>query len=157
MSMSRLRNNNILSTKTTTALLIALAFPVSTAIAASGLQLKTDDREVYGTREIEAGEYAAGIAKLEIALQRAGPRMRKSPILNNLCVAYVATGELEKADIYCQMAVDTGYNQRLAYNNRGVMNYAAGDIEASIRDFDLSVKLGYGYGVATKNLALLKK
>ena len=156
MSMSRLRNN-ILSNNTTAALLIALAFPVSTAIAASGLQLKTDDREVYGTREVEAGEYAAGIAKLEIALQRTGARVEKSPILNNLCVAYVATGELEKADTHCRMAVDTGYNLSLAYNNRGVMNYVAGDIEASIRDFDLSVKLGYGYGVATENLALVNK
>lgn len=155
MPMTRPRNNNILST--TAALLIALAFPVGSASAATGLQLKTDDREVYGTREVEAGDYAAGIAKLETALKRTGTRLEKAPILNNLCVAYVATGELEKANSYCQMAVEDGYDLDLAYNNRGVMNYAAGDVEASIRDFDLAVKLGHGYGVATKNLALLNK
>ena len=137
----------------TVAVLATLGSGVNLASAAEGLQLKTSDREVYGTREIESGDYAAGIEKLELALERTVTRRGKAPILNNLCVAYVATRDLESANTYCQMAVDNGYNLDLAYNNRGVMNYSAGNVEASIRDFDLANKLALGYGIAGKNLA----
>jgi tetratricopeptide (TPR) repeat protein len=139
----------------TAAVLIALATGLNPAYGAQHLQLKTDDREVYGTREIESGDYVAGIEKLEVALARTVTRYDRAPILNNLCVAYVATRDLETAATFCQKAVDNGYNLDLAYNNRGVMNYVAGNIQASIQDFDLAAKLGLGYGVATRNLALL--
>ena len=160
MSQSRLCSSKAVTNIPTKCLVaatavIALAGTMNSAYAAQKLQLKTSDREVYGTREIESGAYAAGIEKLELALARAGTRHRRAPILNNLCVAYVAIQDMESADIYCQLAVENGYNLDLAYNNRGVMNYVAGNIEACVQDLDLAVKLGLGYGVAKKNLAQL--
>jgi hypothetical protein len=137
------------------AAVITLAACLNPAYAAQNLQLRTADREVYGTREIESGDYAAGIKKLELALERTVTRPGRAAILTNLCVAYVATQDLQSAGTYCQLAVDNGYDLDLAYNNRGVMNYIAGDVEAGIQDFELASKLGLGYGVATRNLDLL--
>ena len=160
MSRSRPFSSKFVNTVPTKQLMvaaavIALAGVLSPAYAAQNLQLKTSNREVYGTREVESGDYAAGIEKLEVALARTVTRHNRAPILNNLCVAYVATRDMESAGTYCQLAVENGRNLDLAYNNRGVMNYVAGNIEASMQDFDLAVKLGLGYGVATKNLAHL--
>ncbi len=159
MSLFRLRSNKVLSSTNISLLASGMLFVLSTgltqAIAAERLQLKTADREVRGTREIESGNYAVGIEKLETALSQTATRQDRAPILINLCVAYVATRDLDRADSYCQMAVDNGYNLDLAYNNRGVMNYTAGNIEAGILDFDLASKLAHGYGVAPKNLALV--
>ena len=160
MSQARLSTNRVFDTVSkipflAVGVLIAMTAGLSPAYAAEKLQLRTDDHEVSGTREIESGKFVAGIEKLEIALEHAVTHRKKAAILNNLCVAYVATSDLDTANTYCQLAVDNGYNLDLAYNNRGVMSTVAGNVEAGIHDFNLAVKFGLGFGIAKQNLALL--
>ncbi|MFT5482834.1 MAG: tetratricopeptide (TPR) repeat protein [Halieaceae bacterium] len=153
MSKQRPRSSTTFTNILAASVLAALSTGLTTAHAAEPMQLKTSDREVYGTRDIESGQYAAGIEKLEIALARSAMLLYRAPILNNLCVAYVATAKYDSASTYCDMAVESGYDLDLAYNNRGVLNYSVGNVEDGIRDFEFATKLGKGYGVAKGNLA----
>ncbi|MGI9289485.1 MAG: hypothetical protein ACR2P1_29220 [Pseudomonadales bacterium] len=160
MSILRPRSNNIFASvvtapSLTAAALVALLGGLSPFAAAEPLQLKTADQEVYGSREIDSGKYHAGIEKLEIALARTNMRIKKAPILIDLCVAYVATSNLVAAKTYCDQAVENGYNLDLAYNNRGVMHLAAGNVEQGVRDFELAVIINRGHGIAKRNLATL--
>ena len=77
----------------TAAVLIAFSVSVIPAVhAREPMQLRTADREVFGTRELESGNYAVGIQKSESALARTVMRLNRSAILTNLCVATIATG-----------------------------------------------------------------
>lgn len=153
MSQKRPCSTTALTNTLAASVLATLSFGLTTANAAELMRLKTSDFEVHGTRDIESGQYAAGIEKLEIALARSGTRMGRAPILNNLCVAYVATANYDSANTYCDLAVESGYELDLAYNNRGVLKYTVGNVEEGIRDLDFASKLARGYGVAKGNLA----
>ncbi|MDM3871402.1 hypothetical protein QSV34_08545 [Porticoccus sp. W117] len=120
------------------------------------MQLRTSDREVHGTREVEAGNYDAGIAKLHKALENTGSSLRRAPILNNLCVAYVASGQLENAQAYCDLAVESGFEQSVAHNNRGVLNFVLGNFDASVKDLETATKVGSQKLYVERNLDLAK-
>ena len=154
MSQQRPRSTIAFTNILAASVLAALSIGLTTANAGEPMRLKTSDREVYGSRDIESGKYAAGIQKLEIALARSGTRLDRASVLNNLCVAYVAIAEYDSASSYCDLAVEAGYDLDLAYNNRGVLNYTVGNVEDGIRDLDFATRLGKGYGVAKGNLAL---
>lgn len=153
MSQQHLRSTTAFTNILAASLLATLSAGSTTANAGEPMRLKTSDFEVHGTRDIESGQYAAGIEKLQIALARSSTRMNRAPILNNLCVAYVATAEYDSASTYCDLAIESGYDLDLAYNNRGVLKYTVGNVEDGIRDLDFATKLATGYGVATGNLA----
>jgi tetratricopeptide (TPR) repeat protein len=153
MSQQRPRPTTAFTNILAASVLAALSTGLTTANAAEPMRLKTSDREVYGTRDIESGQYVAGIEKLEIALARSATRLDRGPVLNNLCVAYVAIAEYDSASTYCDLAVETGYDLDVAYNNRGVLNYTVGNVEDGIRDLEFATKLAKGYGVSKGNLA----
>lgn len=131
---------------------IALGLGGHPATASTAIELKTADREIPGTREIEAGNYAAGIAKLERALNRPNHSVGRAPALINLCVAFVATQQLERAARYCDAAVANGISLELAYNNRAVLKLVRGDLQAAVADLEKAALLKPGTNVVQRNL-----
>ncbi len=143
----------------TLALIAAVAGTTSLPVVAEALdysdtlEIRTADKEVWGTREVESGDYVKGIEKLKTRLNPSGVSHFQGPILINLCVAYTATHDFENATRYCNRAVDNGYKRGLAYNNRGVLHYLTGNVDASIADFEKARELVLRYGIAKRNLA----
>lgn len=136
----------------TIALLVAGLGMTTTVTASEMLELTTAQREVLGTREVESGDFALGIAKLERALGHANNKFSRSPALVNLCVAHAAAGDLERASDYCNAALETGVDAALAYNNRAVVNYMRGDMTACLQDLERAAELKRSHRVIQRNL-----
>lgn len=131
---------------------IALGLGGQVATADTAIELRTADMEVPGAREVEAGEYRAGIAKLERALSRPNHAFGRAPALINLCVAFVATGELDRAAKACDAAVANGASLELAYNNRAALHILRGDSQAAMADLRKAELVKPGTGVVQRNL-----
>lgn len=134
------------------ATIISLGLGSQAATASTAMELKTANQEVPGTRDIESGNFEAGIVKLERALNRAGHALDRAPVLVNLCVAYAATSEFDRASEYCDAAVANGVDLALAYNNRAVLNFMRGDKQAAVADLEKASLLKPGTKVVQRNL-----
>ena len=139
------------------ALATGLAFAGS-AVAGQAFQLQTSEDEVYGTRFVEQGAFEEGTDRLKLALELAGTaRMMRAPVLNNLCVAYTMESRLDEAQAYCNDYVSNGRELGLALNNRGVLNWARGDVQAAIADFEGAVSENGASQIAQQNLRLARQ
>ncbi|MGI9341343.1 MAG: hypothetical protein ACR2QV_00730 [Gammaproteobacteria bacterium] len=133
-------------------LLLICSTPV--VLADGPLELVTHDSDVYGIRAVQDGDYEKGIEQLKGQLGHA--RMahgKRTPVLIDLCVAYTMVRDFEAADEYCNQAVDAGWYQGLALNNRGVMKMAQGDYEDAIADFQAATETRGATAVSKRNLA----
>ena len=125
-------------------------------IATESFQLKTSIKDVNGVREIEQGNYAEGIARTKAALARTTVSVSRLPLVNNLCVAYVAVGDLQNAKPYCDEAVAINANDVYALNNRAVMNCLADNTPACIADLTLANDRKTKQRIVAQNLELAK-
>jgi len=128
-------------------LAMLLIMPVSQAsatdaTAGSRLMVKTSVAEVIGVREIESGEFEQGIRKSKAGLAKTSIASLRKPLLDNLCVAHLAIKDMDQANQYCQAAINTGKTSAISYNNRAVMHYVLGNIEASLEDLDAASSFG---------------
>lgn len=141
-------------------LAMLMIMPVSQASATdatsgSRLMVKTSVAEVIGVREIEAGYFEQGIRKSKAALAKTSiPTLRK-PLLDNLCVAHLAIKDMEQANQYCQAAINTDKASAISYNNRAVMHYVLGNIEASLEDLDAASSFGRFQNLVVRNLRIV--
>ncbi|ALS98452.1 hypothetical protein [Lacimicrobium alkaliphilum] len=142
--------------KTTT---LALSFvAISHAQAHGNLELKTSYQDIPGVRNIEAGQYQAGIHKLQTLLGNTRMRELTAPAHTNLCVAYIALGQLSNASTYCDQAIEQHNNKRdqsIAYNNRAVLHYVQSKTELSLQDMQRATELNPANSLAERNLARL--
>jgi len=116
-------------------------------------KLQTTDRAMYGTRQVDDGEFAAGAQRLERMLSLAGSsRSLRQPALNDLCVAYTMLRDFEAAQARCEASVENGRDTGRALNNRGVMRIAAGDYEGGVQDFAAALEAGGARAAASENL-----
>lgn len=121
-------------------------------------RLQTTDRALYGSREVDQGNFAAGAARLEKMLALAGSsRSLRQPALNDLCVAYTMLRDFEAAQARCQESVANGRSTGLALNNRGVMKIAAGEYDSGVQDFVAALEAGGASRVARENLSLAQQ
>lgn len=123
-------------------------------LAEGPLELIPHDSDVYGMRAVQDGDYEKGIERLKGQLR--SERMahgKRTPVLIDLCVAYTMVRDFEAADEYCEKAVDAGWYQGLALNNRGVMKMARGDYEDAIADFQAATETRGATAVSKRNLA----
>lgn len=132
--------------------IFALGLGSHTAAASTAMEFATAKQEVPGTRDIEAGNFDAGIAKLERALSRANHALDRAPALVNLCVALAVTNQLDRAAEYCDAAIANGVSLELAYNNRAVLNLMRGDSQAAIADLEKAALLKPGAKIVQRNL-----
>jgi tetratricopeptide (TPR) repeat protein len=121
---------------------------------ADPFELTTHTSDLWGVRQIESGEYQAGIERLERQLGT-NPLVSsmQAPVLIDLCAGYVMANELEKAARVCNKAAGSKWYSSMAYNNRGVLNIARGRYEEAIRDFENALEAGGSRVVASRNLA----
>ena len=125
--------------------------------AGSELMVKTSVAEVIGVREIESGKFDQGIRKSKAALAKTSNMSLRKPLLDNLCVAHLAINNMQQANQYCQAAVNTGKASAVSYNNRAVMHYVLGNLEASLEDLDTAMSLGRFQNMVADNLRIINK
>ncbi|NVK54829.1 MAG: hypothetical protein HWE26_04390 [Alteromonadaceae bacterium] len=135
----------------------AIAGSTSGHITADTYRLKTSVADVNGVREIESGHYAKGVARTKAALAKTSVSARRSPLHNNLCVAYVAMGELSAAKQHCDAAVETSKNNVYALNNRAVMNCLTDNHQACIADLTWAQQKSKGQRLVKQNLDIAKQ
>jgi tetratricopeptide (TPR) repeat protein len=142
-------------------LAVLIIMPVSQASAAvmadSQLMVKTSVAEVIGVREIESGKLEQGIRKSKAGLAKTSTASLRKPLLDNLCVAHLAIKDMQQAKQYCQAAIDTGKASAISYNNRAVMHYVLGNIEASLDDLAEANKLGRFQELVERNLSIVNQ
>lgn len=127
------------------------------AQAGEPIEVMLHDNDVYGARDIEAGDYAKGVRHLLTWL--GGERQAKSirtPIVVDLCVGYTMLEDFETAMHYCDSAVDSGWSTGLALNNRGALYVAKGDYENAIRDFQAAIESSGADSIARRNLGRIE-
>ncbi|MGB3727478.1 MAG: hypothetical protein WA981_17135 [Glaciecola sp.] len=127
------------------------------SIAKTKLSVKTSVVEVNGVREIEAGDYKAGIRKSKASLRKSSAASIRKPLLDNLCAAHIAIDDIQQATQYCNAAVSTGRPSSISYNNRAVMHYIAGNVQASIDDLETAQDLGMFNTVVSNNMLTISQ
>jgi predicted O-linked N-acetylglucosamine transferase (SPINDLY family) len=127
------------------------------ATAGSQLVVKTSVAEVIGVREIETGNLEQGIRKSKAALAKSSTVSLRKPFLDNLCVANLAISNMEQANQYCNAAVNTGKASVISYNNRAVMHYVMGDLEASLEDLNEASNHGRFQNMVADNLKIVNQ
>lgn len=126
--------------------------------SAEPFEIQVHETEVSGTRALLAGDYHDAIESLEKARSRGiGAMSKKVAVLSNLCLAYTMVEEFEAASDSCKLAIETGWNTGLTYNNRGVLNAAQGNYAAAIGDFRQAAENRSQRRVATRNLDLAEE
>jgi hypothetical protein len=125
--------------------------------AGSQLMVKTSVAEVIGVREIEAGKFEQGIRKSKATLAKITIASLRKPLLDNLCVATLAIKDMAQANQYCHAAVNTGKASAISYNNRAMMHYVLGNIEASLEDLDEASRFGIFQNMVARNLMIVNK
>ena len=87
------------------------------------------------SKALDKGQYSVAIKRLEQRLQH--DTSDTDIQLTNLCTAYVATSQLEKATPVCDQAVEAnGDFVGAAYNSRGVLHSLKGNFIAALVDFE---------------------
>lgn len=141
---------------------ILLAAPISQASAyemttSAHLRLKTSVTEVNGVREIESGNFEKGIRKSIASLSKSSASTLRKPLLDNLCVAHIAINDLNKAQQYCDSAVNTGKPSAISYNNRAVLHYVVGNMQASAEDINVAEELANIKNITKHNGAIINQ
>ena len=107
------------------------------AISANAYEVQILDGENAAYKLLTKGHYDAAIEQLERWTQRRS--LDRDVQLINLCTAYVATKQFDKAGDICNKAVAAkGEYRATALNSRGVLHALIGDYEAAIADFNLA-------------------
>jgi Flp pilus assembly protein TadD len=125
----------------------------SIASADTAFELKTSERDMFGSANVNAGEYEKGIQRLERMAESVGQshKMRVTAF-TDLCVAHTMERNLEDAEKYCRSAIETGWELGSGYNNLGVLNVAQGNYEAALRHFEQAAQYRDGGLIAKRNL-----
>lgn len=123
--------------------------------AGSRLMVKTSLAEVIGVREIESGNFEQGIRKSKAGLTKTSTSSLRKPLLDNLCVAHLAINDMQQAKQYCNAAVNTGNASAISYNNRAVMHYVLGNLEASLEDLDTASHFASFQDMISGNLKIV--
>lgn len=129
----------------------------STPVANDSFRLKTSIEDVNGVREIESGNYAKGVKRTQAALAKTTVSARRSPLHNNLCVAYVAMGDLSAAKQHCEAAVETSNESVVALNNRAVMHCLTENHPACIADLTKAQQKSKQQSLVQQNLLVAKQ
>jgi tetratricopeptide (TPR) repeat protein len=144
------------------ALAMLLVVPINqvsaTELASSTkLRLKTSVTEVNGVREIENGNFEKGIRKSLASLNKSSATPLRKSLLDNLCVAHIALNDLQQAEQYCNSAVSLGKPSAISYNNRAVMYFVLGDMQASLEDIDAANELASFKTIVKHNGAIINQ
>ncbi|WP_203293609.1 tetratricopeptide repeat protein [Maricaulis parjimensis] len=103
---------------------------------------------------VSRGEWADAIHFGEEILASRGAPGHKVAALTNLCAAYAATGEYERAIESCDTALEMRDGAWRALNNRGAALWLSGQPDAALSAFQAAETASSGEDEVTANLAL---
>jgi len=123
-----MRNINRTIKSLTAIALLAVSF------SASAYEVHVLDGKSAESKAMNNGNYDLAIKRLE---RRVAKNNRFIDVqLTNLCTAYVASGQLDKANDACDRAVEAnGEFVGTAFNSRGVLKALQGDYVAAMENF----------------------
>ncbi len=158
------------------AAVLAASLAVNAANADAPVYTMTVFTDAAHGSKVVTGNYEKAIDRLEGAETRYADSVEGQ---TNLCVAYLKSGELDKASMACSTAVDViendqrlklasnlipGYQRRkletelaIALSNRGVMHAVQGDRELAEADFRRAADLEAKVKAPEINLARLQR
>jgi tetratricopeptide (TPR) repeat protein len=111
---------------------LAAAQPDSRTIVGSGNEFLS-----AGSFAIRAGQYDDGIRLTELGLKRYHPSPRdRAAAYSNLCAAWAAKGEPDRAIEYCDQSLRLSSNNWRAYSNRSYAYFLKGMFAEATIDID---------------------
>lgn len=94
-----------------------------------------------GAEEIRIGQYDEGIRLTNIGLMQAPSVAERAAGLSNLCAAYAAKGNPDRAIEYCTQSIAVKeYNWR-AYSNRSYAFYLKGQYQKAHDDLEIAASI----------------
>lgn len=123
--------------------LLASIALLAVSLTASAYEVHILSGQGSESRALDKGKYELAIERLELRVKHDSRFIDIQ--LTNLCTAYIAVRELDKAAPVCDEAVEAdGDFVGTAYNSRGVLKALQGDFVAAMQDFDrASLKSNY--------------
>lgn len=133
------KNRNAIPPSASLAIILATLLVVAPPVisSAEAWELRTVDKEVPGTREIESGDVEKSIQISKVYLTRI-PAPQKVAVLTNLCIGYILLKDFAQAREFCDRATERKVERPVTFNNRGVLNALTGDDIAARRDFAIA-------------------
>ena len=130
-----------------------LLLQTGVAQAMGPIELVLHETEIFGSRYIEDGEYEKGIERMLARLEDSSDAYSwETPKLIGLCVGYTMNGQTDAATAFCDQAVEKGWSEGIAYNNRGALRYSQGNYAGAISDFQTALRYQGADAQARRNL-----
>ena len=129
--------------------LIGLAIGLVASAAAAQVPDRAQNRTVLGANEflsagaeeIRAGQYDEGIRLTNLGLMQVASIAERSAALSNLCAAYAAKGNPDKAIEYCTQSIELKENNWRAYSNRSYAFYLKGLYKKAHADLEVAASI----------------
>ncbi len=146
----------------TKALLASIALMTTTATFAKEIPLQVAIvKNSIGSNDILSGKFTSGISKL---IDKNNPRISYD-VNTGLCVAYLKTNKLDKAETSCTAAIKSiesskvmnslsDFHKSISYNNRAISRYLNNNITGAIEDMKTASLLDNN-DIVKKNTDLL--
>jgi hypothetical protein len=131
----------LVKTNATALMATMMMTAICSTASAEGWELRTTERAVPGTAEIEAGSVDKAIKISKVRLPHAS-RKEEVAYLTNLCIGYIMKKDFETAESYCDEAVNSPAEKAVSFNNRGVLKALQGDYIGAMDDLSRAANAG---------------
>jgi len=129
--------------------LIGLALSLVAGAATAQVEDRSLSRTVIGSNEflsagaeeIRVGQYDEGIRLTNLGLLQAPSMNERAAALSNLCGAYAAKGDPDKAIEYCTESIALKQHNWRAYSNRSYAFYLKGQYKKAHDDLETAAAL----------------
>jgi Tfp pilus assembly protein PilF len=135
------KTQKLANTRVTAFMATLLITAIPAFANAEGWELRTTERAVPGTSEIESGNADKAIRISRVRLPHASPQ-EEVAYLTNLCIGYIMKKDFETAESYCDEAVNSSTEKSVSFNNRGVLKALQGDYIGAMEDFSNAANAG---------------
>jgi tetratricopeptide (TPR) repeat protein len=109
--------------------------------AESRTVLGTNEYLAQGAQQILMRQYDEGIRLTSIGLVQATTINERAAALSNLCAAYAAKGNADKAIDYCTQSIGLREDNWRAYSNRSYAYYLKGQYREAHQDLDIAATI----------------
>ena len=109
--------------------------------AESRTVLGSNDYLAQGAEQIRLRQYDEGIRLTSIGLVQAASNNERAAALSNLCGAYAAKGNADKAIDYCTQSLAIREDNWRAYSNRSYAYYLKGQYREANQDLDIAASI----------------
>jgi tetratricopeptide (TPR) repeat protein len=109
--------------------------------AESRTVLGSNDYLAQGAEQIRMRQYDEGIRLTSIGLVQAASNNERAAALSNLCGAYAAKGNADKAIDYCTQSLAIREDNWRAYSNRSYAYYLKGQYREAHQDLDVAASI----------------